>query len=157
MNVSLTRLVHLAAVGIALLTSTDAYAIRCKVSVNPINFGIYMPVSPTNVDVNGQIDVRCQAQPGSFTVIIGPGVSGNQLARTLSAGGTGLLDYNLYIDAARTRIWGDGNLPTFVVSGVRSSRGRPTNYIYPVYGRIFAGQGANPGIYNDNLLVTVLF
>lgn len=140
-----------------LLTAPASHAIQCRVSVVPINFGIYMPWSPTPVDVVGQINVRCMAQPGSFTVIVGPGISGNQLDRTLAAGGTNTLNYNLYVDAARTMIWGDGTLPTSTVSGIRSSRGRPTFYNYPVYGRIFAAQPANPGNYTDNLVVTVLF
>lgn len=140
-----------------LLLTTPAHAIRCKVTVGPINFGLYMPQTPVHVDVIGQFEVRCQAQPGPFSVIIGPGISGNQLARTLISGGANQLNYNLYRDAARTQIWGDGTPPTFVVSGVRPDRGRPTFYNYPVYGRIFAGQTPNPGIYTDNLVVTVLF
>ena len=140
-----------------LLLATPAHAIRCKVTVGPINFGLYMPQTPVPVDVIGQFEVRCQAQPGPFSVIIGPGISGNQLVRTLTSGGANQLNYNLYRDAARTQIWGDGTPPTFVVSGVRPDRGRPTFYNYPVYGRIFAGQTPNPGIYTDNLVVTVLF
>ena len=141
----------------AVLFSPQAHAINCRVTLFAIDFGIYMPLTTTPVDITGQIDVRCQAQPGFFTVVIGPGVSGDQLARTLTTGGPDVLNYNLYRDAARTQIWGDGTPPTFVVSGVRPSKGRPTFYNYPVYGRIFANQAPNPGIYNDNLLVTVLF
>lgn len=157
MNDQLAKWVTTAVLLLSLLVANDAHAIRCRVTVGPVNFGIYMPLSPTSVDVIGQIDVRCQAQPGSFTVLIGPGISGNQLARTLSAGGASILNYNLFVDAARTRIWGDGSPPTATVSGIRRDRGRPTFYNYPVYGRIFAGQPANPGTYNDTLVVTVLF
>ena len=134
-----------------------AQAINCRISLGPINFGIYMPLTTVPVDVVGQFDVRCQAQAGTFAVIIGAGISGDQLARTLSAGGANILNYNLYRDAARTQIWGDGTPPTFMVTGVRTGRGRPTFYNYPVYGRIFANQAPNTGIYSDNLLVTVLF
>ena len=140
-----------------LLVPDLAHAIACRIRVNPINFGIYTPLTTAHVDVIGQIEVRCQAQPGSFSVIIGPGISGNQFARILSAGGGLTLDYNLYRNAARTQLWGDGTPPTFVFSGVRTSKGRPSTYNYPVYGRIFANQAPDPGIYADNLLVTVLF
>jgi spore coat protein U-like protein len=142
---------------LAVLAPQSAHAITCRITVTPINFGIYGPSTPSHLDIIGQFDVRCQAQPGSFTVTIGPGISGDQLARTLSAGGSNILNYNIYRDAARTQIWGDGTPPTFVVSGVRTTKGQPTTYNYPVYGRIFANQGPNAGIYNDNLLVTVLF
>lgn len=141
----------------AALAPGIAFAINCRVTVVAMNFGTYMPLTPTHVDVSGQLEVRCQAQPGTFTVTIGPGVSGDQLARTLSAGGGSVLHYNLYRDAARTQIWGDGTPPTFTVSGVRNSRGRPTFHNYPVYGRLFANQSPNAGIYGDNVLVTVLF
>ena len=146
----------IAAVLLFLLPVT-AQAINCRISLGPINFGLYMPLTAVPVDVVGQFDVRCQAQPGTFAVIIGAGISGDQLTRTLSAGGATILNYNLYRDAARTQIWGDGTPPTFMVTGVRTGQGRPTNYNYPVYGRIFANQAPNTGIYSDNLLVTVLF
>ena len=68
-----------------------------------------------------------------------------------------MLNYNLYQNAARTLIWGDGSPPTVTVSGVRTTRGRPTFYNYPIYGRIFANQSPNPGAYVDNIVVTVLF
>lgn len=145
------------AIAYALLFSESAHAINCRITVGPISFGTYMPLTPSHVDVVGQFNVRCQAQPGSFSVTIGPGISGNQMARTLSAGGAEILYYNLFRDAARTEIWGDGTPPTFVVNGMRPSQGRPTFYNYPVYGRIFSSQAPNPGVYNDNLLVTVLF
>lgn len=147
----------LAALAAVPFAADIAYAIQCRVTVSAINFGTYMPMSTADVDVLGQVQVRCQAQPGSFAVTIGPGMSGNQLARTLSAGGATALDYNLYRDAARTQIWGDGTPPTFVVSGVRPSTGRPTFYDYTIYGRIFANQAPEPGQYTDSLVVTVLF
>ena len=140
-----------------LVLPLTANAITCRIGLRPIDFGLYMPLTQVPVDVIGQFDVQCQAQPGTFAVIIGAGISGNQLARTLSAGGSGVLNYNLYRDAARTQIWGDGTPPTVIVTGSRTGRGRPTFYIYPVYARIFANQAPDPGIYGDNLLVTVLF
>jgi spore coat protein U-like protein len=140
-----------------LIASENAYAINCRINVTPMSFGTYMPLTPTHVDVIGQFTIRCQAQSGTFVVAIGPGMSGNQLARILSAGAGNSLDYNLYRDAARTQIWGDGNPPSFVVTGVRPNRGRPTVYNYPIYGRIFANQAPNPGQYADSLVATVLF
>jgi spore coat protein U-like protein len=147
-----------AALGVLVLgVPLKALAIQCRISVNPINFGIYQPLTTAHLDVTGQVQVRCQAQPGTFSIIIGPGNSGDQLARTLSAGGGNILLYNLFRDAARSQIWGDGTPPSFVVTGSRTSLGRPTFYNYPVYGRIFADQAPDPGLYTDNLVVTVLF
>ena len=153
----MTKAASLIGLALTLLAPESAHAIQCRITVTPVNFGIYIPATPAHLDVIGQLDVRCQAQPGSFSVSLGPGISGDQLARTLSAGGSNILNYNLYRDAARSQVWGDGTPPTFVVSGIRSGGGRPTNYSYPIYGRIFANQGPNPGIYSDDVLATVLF
>jgi spore coat protein U-like protein len=89
--------------------------------------------------------------------MVGSGISGDQTARTMSAGGASLLFYNLYRDPARTEIWGNGTPPTFMVGGVRATKGRPSTFNLPVYGRIYANQAPDSGVYNDNLLVTVLF
>ena len=140
-----------------LLLPERAHAVNCKITLSPFNFGIYMPLRPTPSDVTGTLNVRCMAQPGSFVVQIGPGTSGDQLARTLVSGAASTLNYNLYQNAARTLILGDGIPPTVTVSGVRSTKGRPSYFSYPLHGRIFANQAPSPGIYNDNILVTILF
>ena len=157
MNFSPVRILFLAGTAIVLLAPGDAHAINCRVTLVAMNFGTYTPMTTAHVDVMGQVNLRCQAQPGSFTVTIGSGFSGDQTARTMLSATSDILNYNLYRDAARTQIWGDGSPPTFVISGVRPSSGRPTAYNYPIYGRIFANQTPNAGIYNDDPLVTVLF
>jgi len=142
----------------AFLWCAPAAAIQCKiVVVQTMNFGLYMPATTDPVDVIGQLTVRCQAQPGTFSVGIGPGLSGDQTARTLSSGGSTPLYYNLFRDPAMTEIWGDGTPPTFVATGRRTTQGRPTFFDFPIYGRIFANQAPDAGVYNDSLLVTVLF
>lgn len=149
-------LLLIAAAAIALMPDL-AHAINCRVTIGAMNFGLYTPLTPTHLDVMGSVTVRCQAQPGSFTITMGPGISGDQTARTMLSAGSAVLHYNLYRDAARTQIWGDGTPPTFAVSGVRPSQGRPTLYNYPIYGRVFANQAPDPGLYSDNPIVTVLF
>lgn len=145
-----------AAAWLALWPGT-ASAITCQVRLVPVDFGIYMPLQSAPLDVTGSITVRCMAQPGSYAVTLGPGTSGDFTARTLSAGAAGVLLYNLFRDPARVQIWGDGTPPTFTVAGSRASRGRPTETNHPLYGRIFPDQAPEPGVYTDNLLVTVLF
>lgn len=142
---------------LALLMSPQALAVNCKATVTPLVFGTYMPMTTSHLDVTGEVNVRCQAQPGSFSVVLSAGTSGDPLSRTLVAGVGDILNYNLFLDAARTQVWGDGSPPTFFATGVRTSGGRPTFYSFPVYGRVFANQAPNPGAYVDNILVTVLF
>lgn len=116
-----------------------------------------MPQRPTPLNVTGLMMVRCVAQPGSFTVIMGPGGSGDQLNRTMFSGPTNTLAYNIYRDPARTLIWGDGTLPTVTRSGVRNRRGRPSWFFYPYFGRVYANQAPNSGFYTDSIVTTVLF
>jgi len=141
----------------AILLPGIANAINCTITRNPLPFGTYMPGTTVHLDAVGDITIRCVAQPGSYSVSIGPGLSGNQLLRTMTAGGAEILNYNLFRDPARTQIWGDGTPPSFVVIGSRSGVGRPTVNVHSLYGRVFSGQTPNPGSYADNLLVTVLF
>lgn len=144
-------------IAIALLLPGIASALNCTITLNPLSFGMYTPAGTVPLDAVSNITVRCVAQPGTYAVSIGPGLSGNQLMRTLSAGGSNILNYNLFRDPARTQIWGDGTPPTFVVTGSRLSVGQPTINVHSLYGRVFSGQTPNPGNYADNLLVTVLF
>ncbi len=139
-----------------MLPLLSAHAQTCLVFTGPMNFGTYMPATPTHVDVTGQMFVICFGQPpGPFEVRIGPGASGNQLNRTLT-NTISLLSYNVFLDAARTTIWGDGTGGTGTFNGIRTS---PFPFIGApfIYGRIFANQDPSPGFYNDIIDVTVLF
>jgi spore coat protein U-like protein len=140
-----------------LLAPGLANALNCSITLTPLAFGLYQPGQTVPVDAVANITVRCVAQPGTYEVTIGPGLSGNQLARTLLAGPGEVLNYNLYRDAAYTQVWGNGSPPTFTVTGSRPRVGQPTVNVHPLYGRLFANQTPNPGNYADNLLVTVLF
>jgi len=134
-----------------------AHGINCQLTVTPLVFGIYNPGQTAPLDAVGNITVRCMAQPGTYEVTIGPGISGDQLARTLLAGPGASLNYGRYRDAGRSQVWGDGTPPTFTVTGSRPSVGRPTVDVHSLYGRVYPNQYPDPGTYNDSLLVTVLF
>ena len=134
-----------------------ANALNCQVTLAPLAFGLYQPGTTIPLDAVANITVRCVAQPGTYAVTIGPGISGNQLARTLLNGTGGMLNYNLYRDAGHSQVWGDGTPPTFTVTGSRTSVGQPTVNVHPLYGRVYPNQYPDPGTYSDSLLVTVLF
>ena len=139
-----------------MLPLLSANAQTCRVFTQPMNFGTYMPATPTHVDVTGRMFVICFGQPpGPFEVQISPGASGNQLNRTLT-NTISLLSYNLFLDAARTTIWGDGTGGTGTYSGVRTGPGPFIGRPF-IYGRIFANQDPSPGAYIDIVDVTVLF
>jgi len=146
---------RMAAIGLLLL-SCNAHAVNCNVTVTPLDFGVYDPGTATPLDVTGSIDVRCNGNAGSFILTISQGAGGGFFPRQL-ASGANLMQYNLYVDAARALVWGDGIGGTNVNSGTKPSAGPPVSFTFPVYGRIFPLQSVASGLYADSLLVTAVF
>ena len=73
--------------------------------------------------------------------------------------GPGRLNYNLFHDAARTSIWGNGLSGTGIATAsLRSVPVSETGHIsaqFPVYGRVPALQAVGMGGYSDTIVVTV--
>lgn len=133
----------------------------CSVSAPDISFGSYNAQDVLPVDVVSTVDVVCTATLVglflSYEVEIGPGGSGDQMARTLSQGGS-TLSYNLYRDILRTRVWGDGAGGSESLAASRLfSVLLPWSVGYPVFGRLPAGQDVTAGAYADTLTVTVIY
>ena len=131
-----------------------ANAQRCTITTVPLNFGSYLPNDLAPLDNAGAVNIDCKGRGGTFLVTIAAGNS-NNFAQRLMQSATDALAYNVYLDAARSRIWGNGNGGTSALSLYRRN-GRYRESI-PVYGRVFAGQDVDPGVYTDNLLVTIIF
>ena len=105
---------RLAAAVFCVLGAVSAHA-ACSVSVGPLSFGPYDPLSPAGATTSGVITVTCdQSPPPIVTVQIGPSaVSGGFFPRRMQrAGGSDTLDYNLYADPGLTAVWGDGTAGT---------------------------------------------
>ena len=133
----------------------------CSVSAPDISFGNYNPLDALPVDAVSSVDVICTATVVglflSYEVEIGPGGSGNQMARTMAQGGSSL-SYNLYRDLLRTKVWGDGTGGSeSLAAGQLFSILIPWSVSYPVFGRLPAGQGVVAGAYADTLTVTVIY
>ena len=137
---------------VANMLVTANVAPSCQLnSVPTIAFGTLNPLADN--DTQGDIVWVCTA--GTNTVIeLDGGGSGNILARTMA--GPGALPYQLYTDAGRSQVFGDGTTGNSVpVSG--------TGYASPdtvtVYGRVAQAdaQSATNGNYNDTVVVTIVF
>jgi spore coat protein U-like protein len=70
--------------------------------------------------------------------------------------GSDALYYNLYIDAARTAVWGDGSGPGQIVTASFPAVSR-TAKIFNIYGRVVALQNVAAGPYRDSIAVTVTY
>ncbi len=131
-----------------------ANAQNCTITAVPLNFGSYLANDLAPLDNAGAVDIDCKGRGGIFLVTIAAGNS-NDYAQRLMLSATDALAYNVYLDAARTRIWGNWSTGTSALWQFRRN-GRYRESI-PVYGRVFAGQDVDPGIYSDSLLVTIIF
>lgn len=139
---------RIAALLIATLPASAGAA--CNVSAQGVNFGTYDPFDRRDADSVGSIAVTCDGEV-AYTLALSTG-SGTYAARRLSAGGHGLT-YNLYTDASRMIVWGDGSGVSTTVSGIGSAVTAPIS----VYARIPAGQDAHVGNYTDNVVITMDF
>ena len=141
-------------------------AVDCSVTASGVAFGTYDPSLGTADDSTGSIVVSCTyAGPGgsdtaNYTVRLSTGTSGSFVPRKLSAGAS-QLNYNLFRDAARTQVWGNGTSGSFLVPGtmrVGPGQGNSTRTnTHDIFGRVPAQQDAAIGAYTDTIQVTVAY
>ena len=149
-----------------LLGSAEAdAAVDCSVSTTGVAFNIYDPLAATPNDSTGNVSVVCTYLSGgatqlAYTVKLSAGNSGTYVLRRMNSA-SNLLNYNLFSDAGRTAVWGDGTAGTTVVSasftlGPGVGNGLRQDSL-PVYGRIPARQDVLDGAYTDAIVVTLTF
>ena len=124
----------------------------CTVESSGIEFGVYDPLDATPLDATGGIAYTCSTGT-AIAIVMTAGNEGSFDRRMTSGAET--LSYNLYIDSARTRVWGDGALGT----GTYVDLDPPDNaeVDVTVYGRIPARQSVAEGRYTDSLMVMMIF
>ena len=116
-------------------------------------FGDYDVLSSRPTDSTGTIIFRCGNRDKDIRISLDRGNGSSYTTRRLTKGNEQLF-YNIYLDAARTVIWGDGTNG----SGVYFNHNpQPNNedILLPVYGRIFPGQSASSGTYTDSITITL--
>lgn len=159
--------------GLLALVHGIAVAADCSVAAVGVAFGVYDPLAVLPVDATGTVSVRCTwtssggssgAQRVSPVISLSAGLPPATMAQRRLRTATGdLLNYNLFRDAARTQVWGDGSSGTFTAPTspatlVLPSSGNPRTGSRTIYGRMPAGQtNAAPGSYADTITVTVTF
>jgi spore coat protein U-like protein len=135
---------------LVLVSHSAAEAQRCWVRSNsPVNFGEYDPLLTGDLDATGVLQFRCN-RGSDLIVKIDAGTGGSFAPRTMQ-GPLDQLAYNLYLDAARTTVWGDGTGGTGVAYFYNVSRWTTA----AVYGRTPLGQDVGVGIYTDTVVMTV--
>lgn len=141
---------------IGLLPAAARAQATCQVEVDPLNFDRYDSFDPQPDQVTAQIRVRCSTGPPVQHVELSTGQASNYHHRILS-NGAGTLDYNIYAEAARLHIVGDGTAGTVVLTSRTRTKNTNPLQTFVGYGEIPAGQFQPPGDYVDSVRVTVVF
>jgi spore coat protein U-like protein len=142
-----------------LLLQTGAYAANCNISVpTPYAFGAYDTINNRDIAVDYSVTCTKTSAGASETVnvVVTFSVgSGTYAARTMSSGVDTLI-YNIYKDAARTQIRGDGTSGTVTGTATLTMTGTtPSTATGTIYGRVFGGQDVPAGNYATTTPITV--
>lgn len=149
------------------ITITAASAATCTINGSSgLNFGNYNPFQPTPDDANGSVTIRCRRAGGSNSVSgfvdMYPGQAfpgGNCNAVRQMTNGTSIMDYDIYLNAARSQKWcWNGSNGTGWYSFNFPDVSPPVSRTYTAYGRIFALQtSVTPGTYSAVITTAVEF
>ncbi len=143
----------LTAISFFLIASIPAFAATCNVSTSGVAFGAYDTLGGQPGDSSGNITVSCTGGVGENVNLT---LSTATNTRNLQ-GPRRALVYQLYVDASRTQVWGDGTAGTSTITDsftIGSTHTVTQNYY--VYGRISGGQhAAEAGSYSDTLLINL--
>ena len=139
----------------AALWVPDLAQAACSLSSAAIAFGNYDPTIATPLDTAGSVVYRCAASDHNITITLSRGGGASFAGRRMVNGAVQLF-YNLYLDAARTAIWGDGTGGTQAYT-IANPQPNNQDISVPMFGRITAGQNVTVGNYSDTITVTLTF
>lgn len=149
-----------AATATANLSVTATVSQSCIVTTVPVAFGAYDPSASSANETTGSVSVTCTVGT-AYSIALDAGANastpGNAATRRMLANGSDHLVYTLYLDIARSTIWGDGNNGTSASPAATSHTGDGTAQSQTVYGSIPAGQYVAAGAYADTVVATVTY
>jgi spore coat protein U-like protein len=147
-------LLILLALVVGTLYASDAHAQACTISATSVNFGSYNVFNGSDTDSTGTVTYRCNGSARNITIGLTQGASASFNQRQMQKG-LESLTYNLFVDASRTNIWGDGTGGTAVYSSANPPNN--TNVNLTVYGRVTAGQDVSAGTFSDTVTAVINF
>ena len=128
----------------------------CTVAGTALNFGSNIDplAAATPLDASSTLSVQCtNTTPYSVSLSAGANAGGasNFTARAMKSGSNSL-GYQLYLDAGRSSIWGDGTGSSTV-----SGTGSGSTQSLTIYGRLPSLNNVVPGSSTDTVTVTVSY
>ena len=129
----------------------------CQVAGTSLNFGgsIDPLAAATPLDATSTLTVVC-TNTTPYTVALNAGANAggaaNFSARTMKSG-SNTLGYQLYLDTARSTVWGDGTASSSTSAGT----GTGNSQSLTIYGRLPSLANVIPGAYTDTVTVTISY
>jgi len=148
------RAAFVAAIWLLGATSAWAQSPSCTISVTSVAFGSYSVFTTTADDSTGTITYTCNSTASNISIALNDGSSSTFSPRTMRKGSE-ILQYNLYRNAARTNIWGDGTGGTSLYT--RANPPNNNSVSLTIYGRIPALQDVSAGSYTDTVSAVINF
>lgn len=125
----------------------------CHLEATQMAFGTYNGRAAYPQDITATITVACVAlgpRAGTVSFTVTPLASATA-GRGMRNGGR-RMRYQLFVDAARTRPWGDGTAGTTALQGSGTvAPSLPLRTSFTLYGRILARQQLQAGSYADTI------
>lgn len=129
----------------------------CTVSGTTLNFGASIDplAAETPLDATSTLSVQC-TNTTPYTVSLNAGVNAggaSNFGARLMKSGSNTLGYQLYLDAGRATVWGDGTSSSSTSAGT----GTGSAQTLTIYGRLPSLANVVPGSYTDTVTVTVSY
>src|SRR5215472_15105355 len=154
-KIALAKSLLIALLATAAVASLSFSALAvCSLSSTSISFGTYDVFSTSPLDTNGSIVYRCGNADNNISISLDRGGASSFNPRRM-LNGSQVLNYTLYLDAARTIIWGDGTggTQTYFIKNPANNQ----DVTVPLYGRVPTGQSVSKGPYSNTITVTINF
>ncbi len=130
---------------------------NCSISTTPVAFGTYNVFDAGPLDSTGNIHITCTGKLPAVSVWLskgsGPSTTQRQMVYWHPTLGQSQLDYNLYLDAAHTQVWGDPDPYCFSTSDKIPF----AELSLDIYGRVRQEQDVPAGSYTDTVTVSINF
>ncbi|KPF62168.1 spore coat U domain-containing protein [Porphyrobacter sp. AAP60] len=160
-NFHLIAALLVSALAFGIVAPSPAYACTlcsCSTTASGASFGTYDPTSPAPKDTSGTVTINCTgliALFGSVDISASAGSSGNAAQRTMRQG-INTLNYNLYVNPARSIVFGNGAGGTQRISTSLNGLLFFSQSTF-FYARLPANQWARAGNYSDTIVITVAY
>ncbi len=142
---------------LAVMLCATADAANCTISSAGVSFGNYNALNHRVDDTSGRITVACSGtQTESVSYVLSLVTTAAKAEGRSLRGGMQLLHYGLFLNSARTQLWGDGTSGTSVIKDSITLTNGHASQDYAIYGRMPAGQNeASEGTYTDTAVITI--